>query len=131
MFGSWLAAGERELGVVGHGFLQGTLLGDVSASRLATATERRIVMLDGAKMGRNGRLKAAGVYFDVAWSNVQGYWTGVLPFPPELWREGPEGEVVVFTLDPVTAGGQDLVICSNTEAWAAAGRAMGVPEIHD
>ncbi len=131
MFGRWLSAGEHQLGVVGNGFLQGTLLSDVSESRLATATERRIVMLDGATVGRNGRLKATRVYFAVAWSNVQGFWTGVLPFPPELWREGPEGQVVVFTLNPVAAGGRDLVVCSNTEAWAAAGRVMGVPQIHD
>jgi hypothetical protein len=62
---------------------------------------------------------------------VVGYWTGVLPLPPELWREGPRREVVVLMLDPEVAAGQDLVIRSNLDSWIAAIGDAGVPHVVD
>ena len=127
-----LGGGERELGVVGDAFLQGVVLAEVSPSKRAVATERRIVMLDNARtQGPGASRTAPAIFFQVPWSSVYGYWTGVLPFPPELWREGPEGRVVVLVLDPGAAGGKDLVIRSNLESWVSASRAAGVAEIVD
>jgi hypothetical protein len=86
------------------------------------------LMLDGASSVASAE---ASIFFQVPWSSVHGYWTGVLPFPPELWREGPEGEVVVLVLDPDAGGGRDLVIRSNLERWISASRDAGVREIVD
>ncbi|MDP9389191.1 MAG: hypothetical protein M3Q48_15055 [Actinomycetota bacterium] len=128
----WLAAGERELeGACGKGFLQGILLSEVSAPRYTTATERRIVMFEDVVRGRRGRVRGKGITFEVPWSKVHSYWTGVMPFPPDMWREGPEGEVIVLTLDPAVADGRDIVVWPGSEAWVAASRAMGVPELKD
>lgn len=127
----WLEHGERHLGVVGDGYLQGVLLSQVSASRVAVATERRIVMLEGAELAGDGWVRSGRVCLGVPWAMVHGMWRGVMPFPPELWRQGPEGDVVVFALDPTAAAGRDLVICSNTDAWATAARSIGIAEIHD
>ena len=126
-----LGGGERELGVVGDAFLQGAVLAEVSPSKRTVATERRVVMLDGGSRGHGGSGSAASIFFQVPWSSVYGYWTGVLGFPPELWREGPEGKVVVLVLDPGAAGGKDVVIRSNLESWVSASRDAGVPEIVD
>lgn len=132
MFGRWLDRGERELqGATGDGYLQGMLLSETTKPCFTVATERRIVMLEDVTRGRAGRLRAKGITFEVPWSMVKGYWTGVLPLPPDLWRAGPEGEVIVFTLDPLTAGGQDLVVRVTSPAWLEATRAMGVPEVRD
>ncbi len=127
----WLEHGEQDLGVVGDGYLQGVLLSEVSASRLAAATARRIVLLDAVTLTGDGRVREGRVCFGVPWASVHGMWRGVMPFPPELWRQGPEGEVVVFTLAPEAAGGRDVVICSNTDEWVQVARSMGVTEIHD
>lgn len=124
-----LGGGERELGVVGEAFLQGVVLAEVSPSKQAVATQRRIVMLDGS--GPGASTAGSSIFFQVPWSCVHGYWTGVLPFPPELWREGPEGEVVVLVLDPGAAEGKDLVIRSNLDCWISASRDAGVQEIVD
>lgn len=126
-----LSGGERELGVVGDAYLQGVVLAEVSPSKHAVATERRIVMLEGGGCGPGTSSGLASIFFQVPWRSVHGYWTGVLPFPPELWREGPEGEVVVLLLDPGSAGGKDLVIRSNRDSWVAASRDAGIPEIVD
>ncbi|MBW3547108.1 MAG: hypothetical protein KY452_03095 [Actinobacteria bacterium] len=126
-----LGGGERELGVVGDAFLQGVVLAEVSPSKRTVATERRVVMLDGGSRGHGGSGSAASIFFQVPWSSVNGYWTGVLGFPPELWREGPEGKVVVLVLDPGAAGGKDVVIRSNLESWVSATRDAGIPEIVD
>lgn len=127
----FLGGGERELGVVGEAFLQGVVLAEVSPSKRAVATERRILMLEGGSHGHSAPGRAASIFFQVQWSSVYGYWTGVLPFPPELWREGPEGRVVVLVLDPGAAGGKDLVIRSNLESWVSASRDVGVSQIVD
>jgi hypothetical protein len=124
-----LEGDERELGVVGDAFLQGVLLAEVSPSKCAVATQRRVLMLDG--VGSGGSAGGSSIFFQVPWSSVHGYWTGVLPFPPELWREGPEGEVVVLVLDPNAAGGKDLVIRSNLDRWISASRKIGLREIVD
>ena len=122
----WLHDGEHELGVVGDGYLQGVVLAESSASTPTAATERRILMFEPA--GRHG---AARIVFQVPWESVVGYWTGVLPLPAELWREGPRREVVVLMLDPEAAGGQDIVLRSNLDAWIAAIRRAGVPQVVD
>ncbi len=127
----FLGGGERELGVVGEALLQGVVLAEVSPSKPAVATERRIVMLEDGSQEPAASAEAASIFFQVPWTSVYGYWTGVLPFPPELWREGPEGRVVVLVLDPGAAGGKDLVIRSNLESWVSASRNAGVPEIVD
>ncbi|MDP9019682.1 MAG: hypothetical protein M3N25_02580 [Actinomycetota bacterium] len=127
----FLGGGERELGVVGEAVLQGVVLAEVSPSKHAVATERRIVMLEDGSHEPAASAEAASIFFQVPWTSVYGYWTGVLPFPPELWREGPEGRVVVLVLDPGAAGGKDLVIRSNLESWVSASRNAGVPEIVD
>jgi hypothetical protein len=128
----WLAAGERELeGACGEGFLQGILLSEVSAPRYTKATERRIVMFDEVTRDRKGRVRVKGISLEVPWAKVCAYWTGVMPFPPDMWREGPEGEVIMFTLDPRAAEGRDIVVWPRTDAWTAAARAMGVPELKD
>lgn len=115
--------------MVGDAFLQGVLLAEVSPSKHAVATQRRVLMLDGAGSGASAG--GSGIFFQVPWSSVHGYWTGVLPFPPELWREGPEGAVVVLVLDPDAAGGKDLVIRSNLDRWISASRDVGVQQIVD
>jgi hypothetical protein len=115
------------LEVTGEAFLQGVLLAEVTPSKPAVATQLRILMLDGAASASG----EASVFFQVPWSSVHGYWTGVLPFPPELWREGPEGEVVVLVLDPDAGEGKDLVIRSNLEGWISASQDAGVGEIVD
>lgn len=123
----WLEDGERELGVLGHAYLQGVDLAEVSESRPAAATERRVVVLDGGADGQ----RPSGIFFQVPWTCVVGYWVGTMPFPPELWREGPDGEVVVLVLDPEVTGGQDVVIRSDLDAWVGAIRSVGIPEIRD
>lgn len=128
----WLAAGERELdGACGQGFLQGILLSEVSAPRYTTATERRIVMCEEVTRDPRGRVHVARIGLQVPWSRVRSYWLGVVPFPPDMWREGPDGEVIVFTLEPEAADGRDIVIWPQTAAWMAAAAAMGVPELRD
>ncbi len=128
----WLAAGERELeGACGQGFLQGILLSEVSAPRYTTATERRIVMCDGVARDRRGKVTVASISLQVPWTRVCAYWLGVVPFPPDMWREGPDGEVIIFTLEPEAADGRDIVVWPRTEAWTAAATAMGVPELKD
>ncbi len=124
----WLHDGERELGVVGDGYLQGIVLAESSASNRTAATERRILMF---APGTEAASAAPKVGFEVPWASVVGYWTGVLPLPPELWREGPRGEVVVLMLDPEAAGGQDIVIRTNVDAWVLAARQAGVPHVVD
>ncbi|MDP9419329.1 MAG: hypothetical protein M3P53_04130 [Actinomycetota bacterium] len=124
----WLHDGERDLRVVGDGYLQGIVLAESSASTRAAATEQRILMFDPGVDATSG---TARLVFQVPWASVVGYWTGVLPLPAELWREGPRGEVVVLMLDPEVAGGQDVVIRSNLEAWIAAIRQVGVPQVVD
>lgn len=129
---SWLAAGERELdGAHGQGFLQGVLLSETSAPRYTTATERRIVMLDGVTRDERGRVQATGVGFEVPWSAVRGYWTGVMPFPPDLWRVGAEGEVIVLCLEQSVSAGRDVVVHERIPAWVAASRAMGIAPVRD
>lgn len=129
---SWLAAGERELeGTHGDGFLQGLFLSDISAPCYTVATERRILMLEGVTRDRRGRTRATGVSFEVPWSAVRGFWTGIMPFPPDLWRSGPDGPVIVLCLDPDATGGKDLVVHSAAEAWVGACRAMGIERVKD
>ena len=129
---SWLAAGERELeGACGQGFLQGILLSEVSAPRYTTATERRIVMCDEVTRDGRGRVDVTSIALQVPWSSVCAYWVGVVPFPPDMWREGPDGEVIIFTLEPEAADGRDIVVWPRTDAWMAAAAAMGVPELKD
>lgn len=128
----WLAAGERELeGACGEGFLQGILLSEVSAPCYTVATERRIVMCDDVARDRRGKVQVRSISLEVPWSRVCAYWVGVVPFPPDLWREGPEGKVVMFTLEPEVAGGRDIVVWPHSEAWTSAAQAMGIPELHD
>ena len=124
----WLHDGERDLGVVGDGYLQGIVLAESSASTRTAATERRILMFDAGGDATSG---TARIVFQVPWASVVGYWTGVLPLPAELWREGPRGEVVVLMLDPEVAGGQDVVIRSNLDEWIAVIRQAGVPQVVD
>lgn len=124
----WLDDGERDLGVVGDGYLQGMVLAESSVSTRTAATERRILMFDA---GTNRASAPAKIVFQVPWASVVGYWSGVLPLPAELWREGPRREVVVLMLDPEVAGGQDLVIRSNLDDWMAAIRQAGVPQVVD
>jgi ABC-type uncharacterized transport system YnjBCD ATPase subunit len=121
---SWLEDGERDLGLDGEAFLQGMVAADASGSKHVVASERRVVMIDGAH-------EAGGILFQVPWTSVWGYWLGVLGFPPELWREGPEGDVAVLMLDPEASDGQDVVIRSNVASWVTAIRALGIPEIID
>lgn len=126
----WLHDGERDLGVIGDGYLQGVVLAESSASTSTAATERRVLMVDPGH-GAAAGWKAARIVFQVPWASVVGYWTGVLPLPPELWREGPRCEVVVLMLDPDVAAGQDIVIRSNLDAWVDASRRAGVPHVVD
>ena len=128
----WLATGERELdGACGQGFLQGILLSEVSAPRYTIATERRIVMCDDVTRDRRGNVEVASIALEIPWRRVCAYWLGVVPFPPDMWREGPEGEVIMFTLEPEAADGRDIVVWPRTAAWTSAARAMGVPELKD
>ncbi len=132
MFSRWLEAGEQELeGLCGDGYLQGILLSEVSQPRYTTATDRRLVMLEEPVKGRRGKLRPRTVCFEVPWTKVRGYWTGVMPFPPDLWRVGHEGEVIVFSLDPVVADGQDLVVLLTTPAWVTTSQRMGIPPVRD
>ena len=124
----WLHEGERELGVVGDGYLQGIVLAESSASSCTAATQRRVLMFDPTLDAGDPPRK---ITFQVPWASVVGYWTGELPLPAELWREGPRRQVVVLMLDPEVAGGQDLVIRSNVDAWVAAIREAGVPQVVD
>jgi len=128
----WLAAGEHELeGACGEGFLQGILLSEVSAPRFTTATQRRIVMFEEIGRDRRDRVRLKDISLEVPWEKVCAFSTCVMPFPPDMWREGPEGEVVVFTLDPLAADGRDIVVWPSIDAWTAAARTMGVPELKD
>lgn len=131
MTGSWLGEGEHELGIDGEAFLQGVVLAEVSGSKHTVATQRRVVMLDDVAGGAGRGASGNGIFFEVGWESVRGYWTGVLGFPAELWREGPEGEVTVLMLDPEVAEGQDLVIRSNLGSWVTAIRGLAIPEIVD
>ncbi len=96
-----------------------------------TATERRVVMLGGPgePPARAGR--ARNIFFQVPWASVYGYWQGMMPLPPERWRDGPETAVVVLVLDPQAAGGQDVVLRSNLASWVEACRTIGISEIID
>ena len=128
----WMAAGERALdGASGDGFLQGVLLSDLSAPRYTMATERRIVMSDETTRDRRGKVQVKTIGLEVPWSRVCAYWLGVVPFPPDMWREGTEGEVIVFSLEPEVADGCDLVVWPRSEAWTAAARSMGVIQLDD
>ncbi len=122
---------ERELDLVGEGYLQGLVPSEMSESTTTTATERRVVMLAGPAdpEGRGGAAQA--IVFEVPWASVHGYWQGMMPLPPERWRDGPEGEVVVLVLDPEVAEGQDVVLRSNLASWVEACREIGIPEIVD
>lgn len=132
MFSRWLDPGEHELpGLSGDGYLQGILLSEVSQPRYTTATDRRLVMLDEPVKGRRGKLRPRSVHFEVPWTSVMGYWTGVMPFPPDLWRVGHEGEVIVFSLDPAVADGQDLVVLLTTPEWIKASQRMGITPVRD
>lgn len=124
---NWLHDGERDLGLVGDGYLQGIVLGESTASVCTAATEQRVLMFDRAEAASG----EAEPVFQVRWTSVVGYWTGVLPLPAELWREGPRREVVVLMLDPDAADGQDVVIRSNLESWISAIREAGVPQVVD
>lgn len=132
MLGGWRERGEKELGgASGQGYLQGVDVSDVSPARLTVATQRRVVMLDEARQGWRALAVPRRVCFEVEWSRVLGYWTGVMSLPPELWRSGSEAEVTVLTLDPAAAAGRDLVIVAATGAWVTASRAMGVVAVPD
>jgi len=127
----WLDGEERELGLVGEGYLQGLIPSEMSDSMPTTATERRVVMLGGPAepLARAGR--ARNIFFQVPWASVYGYWQGMMPLPPERWRDGPEAAVVVLVLDPQAAGGQDVVLRSNLASWVEACRTIGISEIID
>lgn len=132
VFSRWLEAGEHELdGLSGDGYLQGILLSEVSQPRFTMATDRRLVMLEEPAKAKRPKLRTKNVCFEVPWTMVRGYWTGVMPFPPDLWRVGHEGEVIVFSLDPVVADGQDLVVLLTTPAWVATSEQMGIPKVRD
>jgi hypothetical protein len=122
---------ERELDLVGEGYLQGLVPSEMSESAPTTATERRVVMVGGLTdlQGRSGPARV--IVFEVPWASVYGYWQGLMPLPPERWRDGPEGEVVVLVLDPEVADGQDVVLRSNLASWVEACREIGIPEIVD
>lgn len=126
-----LDADERELDVVGEGYLQGLVPSEMSDARPTTATERRVMMLrDGGdplpSSGRND-----GIFFQVPWASVNGYWQGSMPLPPERWRDGPEGAVLVLVLDPEAAGGQDVVLRTNLSSWVETCQTIGISEIVD
>lgn len=127
----WLEVDERELGVVGEGYLQGLMPTEMSEPVVTAATERRVVMLGGLGdlEGRSGRANA--IVFQVPWASVYGYWQGLMPLPADRWREGPEAQVVVLVLDPEAADGHDVVLRSNLGAWVEACGTVGVPEILD
>lgn len=122
---------ESELDLVGEGYLQGLVPSEMSESAPTTATERRVVMVGGLTdlQGRSGPARV--IVFEVPWASVYGYWQGLMPLPPERWRDGPEGEVVVLVLDPEVADGQDVVLRSNLASWVEACREIGIPEIVD
>ncbi|MDP9453699.1 MAG: hypothetical protein M3P97_10015 [Actinomycetota bacterium] len=127
----WLERDERALDLVGEGYLQGLVPSEMSESSPTTATQRRVVMLAGLADAQGAGGRASAITFQVAWASVHGYWRGVMPLPPERWREGPEGEVVVLVLDPEVAEGQDVVLRSNLASWVDACREIGIPEILD
>ncbi len=127
----WLDGDERELGVVGEGYLLGLTPTEMSDSAPTTATGRRVVMLGGLADPEGRRGRADAIVFQVPWTSVVGYWQGEMPLPPERWREGPEGPVVVLVLDPEAADGHDVAIRSHLGSWVEACRALGIPEILD
>ncbi|CAN5856429.1 hypothetical protein BH23ACT1_BH23ACT1_00230 [soil metagenome] len=128
----WLDGDERELGLVGEGYLQGLIPSEMSDSMPTTATERRVVMLGGpAEPPARACGRARNIFFQVPWASVYGYWQGMMPLPPERWRDGPEAAVVVLVLDPQAAGGQDVVLRSNLASWVEACRTFGISEIVD
>ena len=126
----WLEADERQLGLIGEGYLQGQIPSEMSESMATTATDRRVVML--AYHGQappSGRAK--GIHFQISWACVCGYWRGQMPLPPERWRDGPEASVLVLVLDPEAGGGKDVVIRDNLASWEDACRTIGISEIVD
>ncbi|CAN5709998.1 hypothetical protein BH24ACT2_BH24ACT2_09210 [soil metagenome] len=127
----WLDGDERELGLVGEGYLQGLTPSEMSDSMPTTATERRVVMLGGPAEPPARAGRARKIFFQVPWASVYGYWQGMMPLPPERWRDGPEAAVVVLVLDPQAAGGQDVVLRSNLASWVEACRTIGISEIVD
>ena len=127
----WLEGDERDLGLVGEGYLQGLIPSEMSDSMPTTATERRVVMLDGPGEPTPRAARARNIFFQVPWASVHGYWQGMMPLPPERWRDGPEAAVVVLVLDPEAAGGQDVVLRSNVASWVDACRTIGISEIVD
>ncbi|HUR17908.1 MAG TPA: hypothetical protein VMZ51_03100 [Acidimicrobiales bacterium] len=132
VFSRWMDAGEHELdGLAGDGYLQGILLSEVSQPRYTMATDRRLVMLEDQLRGKRPKLRSRNIFFEVPWTMVKGYWTGVMPFPPDLWRVGHEGEVIVFSLDPALADGQDLVVLLTTPEWVSTSERFGIPQVRD
>ncbi len=127
----WLDDDERELGVVGEGYLQGKIPSEMSESMPTTATERRVVMLGGPAEPPTRPGRARGIFFQAPWTCVHGYWQGMMSLPPERWRDGPEAAVLVLVLNPETAGGQDVVLRSNLASWVDACRTIGLSEIID
>jgi len=127
----WLDGDERELELVGEGYLQGLVPSEMSESMPTTATERRVVMLNGAVGLPVRGARRSGIFFEVPWARVHGYWQGVMPLPPERWRDGPEAAVLVLVLDPEAGGGQDVVLRSNLSSWVDVCRTIGIAEIVD
>lgn len=127
----WLEGDEHELGLVGEGYLQGLVPSEMSEAMPTTATERRVVMVGEGSESPPRAGRARGIFFQVPWASVCGYWKGVMPLPPERWRDGPDAAVVVLVLDPEAAGGKDVVIRSNLAAWVDACRTVGIAEIVD
>lgn len=128
----WLDGDERDLGLVGEGYLQGLVPSEMSEAMPTTATERRVVMLGGpGDAAARTAARAKAIFFQVPWACVHGYWQGTMPLPPERWRDGPEGAVLVLVLDPEAAGGQDVVLRSNLASWVDACQTIGISEIID
>ncbi|HWH35513.1 MAG TPA: hypothetical protein VNT56_09385 [Acidimicrobiales bacterium] len=127
----WLDGDERELDLVGEGYLQGLVPSEMSDAMPTTATERRVMMLGERDPRLDHGRRPDRIFFQVPWTSVHGYWQGSMPLPPERWRDGPEGDVVVLVLDPEAAGGQDVVLRSNLPAWIEACQRIGISEIFD
>ena len=127
----WLEGDEHELGFVGEGYLQGLVPSEMSETMPTTATERRVVMVGEPSEAPPRARGIPGIFFQVPWASVCGYWQGVMPLPPERWRDGPDATVVVLVLDPEAAGGKDVVIRTNLAAWVDACRRVGIAEIVD
>lgn len=127
----WLDGDERELGLVAEGYLQGLVPSEMSDAMPTTATDRRVLMLGERDPRLDHDRQPDGIFFQVPWASVHGYWQGSMPLPPERWRDGPEGDVVVLVLDPEAAGGQDVVLRSNLPAWVEACQRLGISEIVD